>query len=61
VAVVMPEFIVRKWRHLLLHNQNALFVKRLMLFEPRVLLSSVPYVIESPKAAKSAMESVVQG
>ncbi|MEX0834090.1 MAG: APC family permease [Actinomycetota bacterium] len=45
-AVVIPEFIVPKWRHLLLHNQNALFVKRLFLFEPRVILSSVPYRIE---------------
>jgi hypothetical protein len=36
---------VSKWRHLLLHNQNALFVKRLFLFEPNVVLSSVPYVL----------------
>ena len=45
VLVVIPEFIVSKWRHLLLHNQNALFVKRLFLFEPNVVLSSVPYVL----------------
>ena len=44
-AVVIPEFLVQKWRHLLLHNQNALFVKRLLLTEPRVILSSVPYVL----------------
>ena len=46
VLVVIPEFIVSKWRHLLLHNQNALFVKRLFLFEPNVVLSSVPFVLE---------------
>ena len=46
VAVVLPELLVRKWRHWLLHNQNALFVKRLLLFEPRVILSSVPYQLE---------------
>jgi hypothetical protein len=46
VAVVMPEFVVRRWRHLLLHNQTALFVKRLLLFEPQVILASVPYVLE---------------
>ncbi len=45
VIVVLPEFVVRKWRHLLLHNQNALFVKRLLLFEPRVALSSVPFAL----------------
>ena len=44
--VVVPEFVVSRWRHLLLHNQNALFVKRLFLFEPRVVLSSVPFVLE---------------
>jgi hypothetical protein len=46
VLVVVPELIVRKWRHHLLHSQNALFVKRLFLFEPNVILSSVPYVLE---------------
>ena len=46
VLVVVPELIVSKWRHLLLHSQNALFVKRLFLFEPNVILSSVPYVLE---------------
>jgi hypothetical protein len=46
VVVVVPEFVVSRWRHHLLHNQNALFVKRLFLFEPRVVLSSVPFVLE---------------
>jgi amino acid transporter len=46
VTVVMPELIVSKWRHYLLHNQNALFVKRLFLFEERVVLTSVPFVLE---------------
>lgn len=44
--VVLPEFVVRKWRHFLLHNQSALFVKRLLLYEPRVILSSVPFALE---------------
>jgi len=26
-----------------LHNQRALYIKRLLLFEPRVILASVPY------------------
>jgi amino acid transporter len=42
VVVVMPELIMRGWRRLL-HNQRALYVKRLLLFEPRVILASVPY------------------
>ena len=46
VMVVIPELVVSKWRHMLLHNQNALFVKRLMLFEPQVVLASVPFSFE---------------
>jgi amino acid transporter len=42
-AVIMPELITKRWWHGLLHNQRALFIKRLLLFEPRVILSSVPY------------------
>jgi hypothetical protein len=46
VSVVLPEVVVRKWRHWPLHNQSALFVKRLLLYEPRVILSSVPFALE---------------
>jgi amino acid transporter len=42
VNVVMPEVIVRG-RARLLHNQRALYIKRLLLFERCVILSSVPY------------------
>ncbi|HEU5372716.1 MAG TPA: APC family permease [Gaiellaceae bacterium] len=41
VNVVIPEIVVRGWARLL-HNQRALYIKRLLLFEPRVILSSVP-------------------
>jgi amino acid transporter len=42
VLVVMPELILRGWARLL-HNQRALYVKRLLLVEPNVILASVPY------------------
>jgi amino acid transporter len=42
VLVVLPEVIFRGWRRLL-HNQRALYVKRLLLVEPNVILASVPY------------------
>ena len=42
VSVLMPELVFNGTRKLL-HNQRALYIKRLLLFEPRVLLSSVPY------------------
>jgi hypothetical protein len=42
VLVLMPELITRGWRRLL-HNQRALYIKRLLLLEPNVILASVPY------------------
>jgi hypothetical protein len=34
--------VVRGWARLL-HNQRALYIKRTLLFERHVILSSVPY------------------
>jgi hypothetical protein len=42
VLVLMPELVTHGWRRLL-HNQRALYVKRLLLFEPNVILAAVPY------------------
>jgi amino acid transporter len=42
-SVVLPEFLVTRWWHRILHNNRALFIKRVLLFESRVILSSVPY------------------
>jgi hypothetical protein len=43
VAVaIVPELVVSGWRRIL-HNQRALYLKRLLLFEPRVILAVVPY------------------
>ena len=50
VNVVVPEAIVPWWQ-LPLHNQTALFVKRLFLFEDRVVVTSVAYRLESSRAA----------
>jgi amino acid transporter len=43
VSVILPEFLVTRWWHRILHNNRALFIKRKLLFEPRVILSSVPF------------------
>jgi amino acid transporter len=45
-AVVMPELVLKRRRDFFLHNQTPLFVKRLLLFEPRVVLSSVPHLLD---------------
>jgi amino acid permease-like protein len=43
VTVVLPELVVSRWWEHLLHNQTALFLKRLLLFEPSVVVTSVPF------------------
>ncbi|MFN2589503.1 MAG: hypothetical protein ABR518_01880, partial [Actinomycetota bacterium] len=47
VTVILPEFVMRPlWRQFVFHNQTALFFKRLLLFEPHVVVVSVPIHIE---------------
>lgn len=50
VTVILPEFVVSKFRHQLLHGQTALLVKRHLLFEPGVVVASVPYHLEQSKS-----------
>jgi len=45
-AVIVPELVVKKWWHSILHNQRPIFLKRLLLFEPGVILSSVPFKLQ---------------
>jgi hypothetical protein len=51
VTVVLPELVPRHWWQNVLHNQTALFVKRLLLFEPDVVLTSVPFHLAHPELA----------
>jgi amino acid transporter len=46
VTVVLPEVVVSHWWEQLLHSQSALFFKRLLLFEPGVVVTSVPLHVE---------------
>ena len=42
-VIVLPEIVSpHRWQRLL-HNQRGLFIKRLLLFEDRVILASVPF------------------
>jgi hypothetical protein len=43
VTIVIPELVVQKRWHRLLHNQTALTLKGTFLFEPSVVVSAVPY------------------
>ncbi|MET9151189.1 APC family permease [Streptomyces griseoflavus] len=52
VSVFIPEYVVGHWYEQLLHNQSALRLKGRLLFTPGVMVTSVPYQLESSEAAK---------
>ncbi|GAA1770686.1 APC family permease [Luedemannella helvata] len=47
VTVFIPEYVVGKWWEHLLHNQSALRLKGRLLFEPGVMVVSVPWQLGS--------------
>jgi amino acid transporter len=47
VTVFIPEYVVGKWWEHLLHNQSALRLKTRLLFEPGVMVTSVPWQLAS--------------
>jgi hypothetical protein len=47
VTVFIPEYVVGKWWEHLLHNQSALRLKGRLLFEPGVMVTSVPWQLAS--------------
>ncbi|MBA8825697.1 amino acid transporter [Saccharopolyspora lacisalsi] len=53
VTVFIPEYVVGHWWEQLLHNQSALRLKSRLLFEPGVMVTSVPWQLESSARAKS--------
>ncbi len=47
VTVFVPEYVVGHWWEQILHNQSALRIKGRLLFEPRVMVTSVPWQLRS--------------
>jgi hypothetical protein len=47
VIVFIPEYVVGHWWEQLLHNQSALRLKSRLLFTPGVMVTSVPWQLES--------------
>jgi amino acid transporter len=47
VTVFIPEYVVGHWWEQLLHNQSALRLKTRLLFQPGVMVTSVPYQLRS--------------
>ena len=53
VTVFIPQYVVVHWWENLLHNQSALRLKSRLLFEPDVMVTSVPYQLR-PKDQDTA-------
>ncbi|MFE6774596.1 APC family permease [Streptomyces sp. NPDC057702] len=52
ISVYIPEYVVGRWYEQLLHNQSALRLKGRLLFTPGVMVTSVPWQLDSSEAAK---------
>ncbi len=61
VTVFIPEYVVGHWWEQVLHNQSALRLKGRLLFEPGVMVTSVPWQLSSSTRAKQAAEGNAPG
>lgn len=43
ITVVIPQFVVKKWWQILLHNQTSFFIKNKLMNDPRVAIVTVSY------------------
>jgi amino acid transporter len=56
VTVYIPEYVVGHWYEHLLHNQSALRLKGRLLFTPGVMVTSVPWQLESSERRHKPVE-----
>ena len=56
VTVYIPEYVVGHWYEHLLHNQSALRLKGRLLFTPGVMVTSVPWQLESSERRRKPVE-----
>ncbi|WP_433683652.1 APC family permease [Nocardia sp. CA-119907] len=50
ISIFIPEYVVGHWWENLLHNQSSLRLKARLLFEPGVMVTSVPWQLRSSAA-----------
>ncbi len=55
VTVFIPEYVVGHWWENLLHNQSALRLKGRLLFQPGVMVTSVPWQLRSSDARRASL------
>jgi hypothetical protein len=61
VTVFLPEYVVGRWWEHLLHNQSALRLKTRLLFQPGVMVVSVPWQLASSDRLKGRQEPPAPG
>ena len=61
VTVYIPEYVVGRWWEHLLHNQSALRLKGRLLFKPGVMVTSVPWQLESADRLQGRPERYAPG
>ncbi|MEU0485058.1 APC family permease [Streptosporangium sp. NPDC006013] len=61
VSVYIPEYVVGHWWEHILHNQSALRLKGRLLFQPGVMVISVPWQLHSSDRLKGRPEPLAPG
>jgi amino acid transporter len=61
VTVFIPEYVVGHWWEQLLHNQSALRLKSRLLFQPGVMVTSVPWQLESSTRVRQKQLTAMPG
>ncbi|WP_106402047.1 APC family permease [Actinocorallia populi] len=61
VTVYIPEYVVGRWWEHVLHNQSALRLKGRLLFQPGVMVTSVPWQLASSARRKARVERLGAG
>jgi amino acid transporter len=61
VTVLIPEYVVGHWWEHLLHNQSALRLKGRLLFTPGVMVTSVPWQLQSSQGLADRVEPSAPG
>jgi hypothetical protein len=61
VTVFIPEYVVGHWWEQFLHNQSALRLKGRLLFQPGVMVTSVPWQLASSSKVTDKDDAIVPG
>jgi hypothetical protein len=46
VTIVVPQFVPKRWIHNVLHTQTAIMLRLVLLFQPGIVVTDVPYQVE---------------